>query len=162
MEYDKVPIEFKGVYRYKYSIDTLGVIRNESRGIELKGSIVKGYKRLHLGGYYLWHRLVANTFIKNPDNLPHINHIDGDKLNNSADNLEWVTAKDNIRHAFDTGLSCNKGECHPTHKLSEDLVREIKTMKGLFSARSVVDLLELPVGIQAVYDIWSGRRWSHI
>jgi hypothetical protein len=54
--------------------------------------------------YFLIHRLVAQTFIPNPENKPEVNHKDGNKHNCYYKNLEWVTPSENKQHAFDTGL----------------------------------------------------------
>ena len=56
------------------------------------------------------HKLVAQAFIPNPFNLPQINHIDGNKQNNRADNLQWCTCKENIIHAYKIGLAENKNK----------------------------------------------------
>ena len=64
-----------------------------------------GYRRVRINNKpILTHRLVAKTFIPNPDNKPQVNHIDGNKENNHVSNLEWVTAKENIAHALYTNL----------------------------------------------------------
>ena len=65
----------------------------------------KGYNILYLyknskGKNQRVHRLVAQTFIQNTDKKPHINHIDGNPLNNNVSNLEWCTHSENIRHSF--------------------------------------------------------------
>ena len=64
------------------------------------------------------HRLVAEAFIPNPDNLPQVNHKDGNKTNNAVWNLEWCDQSHNVKHAFASGLNSNSGEKNPAHKLT--------------------------------------------
>lgn len=77
------------------------------------------------------HRLVAQLFIPRVDGKLEINHIDGCKLNNFSSNLEWTTRRENIRHAFDTGLA-KSGEEHHNAKLKNCEVENIRNNpKGL-------------------------------
>ena len=96
----------------KYEISNFGKIRNIRTNRTIKPFVsVSGHLRVHLrldGKRKLYgfsvHRLVANAFIPNIQNLPQVNHIDGNPSNNNVDNLEWCTPSHNIRHAYDHDL----------------------------------------------------------
>lgn len=75
------------------------------------------------------HRLIAEAFIPNPNNLPEVNHIDGDKTNNRVGNLEWCSRRKNLEHAWSIGHKC-VGESHGCARLTEDDVRTIRAMRG--------------------------------
>lgn len=89
-----------------YSISDDGRVRNDKTGRILKPVPTKnGYLRVGLDKQLCRiHVLVAKEFIPNPDNLPQVNHIDGNKANNNVCNLEWITPSENIKHAFRNGL----------------------------------------------------------
>lgn len=93
-----------------YIIYDNGDLYNKITGKMLKGSIrLNGYKQYRLSkngekqNFYA-HRLVAEAFIPNPENLPIVNHIDGNKLNNNVTNLEWTSYSDNSKHAYENNL----------------------------------------------------------
>jgi hypothetical protein len=72
------------------------------------------------------HRLVSESFIANPDNLPEVNHKRGNKADNRVSELEWSTRPDNLQHAIDTGLRKQKGADNWMASLTWDQVREIR------------------------------------
>ncbi len=70
---------------------------------------------------------VAKAFHPNPDNLPQVNHINTDKTDNKAVNVEWTTQSDNIKHAFSMGLMNQQGTNNSNSKLSEEAINYIRT-----------------------------------
>jgi len=112
------------------------------------------------GKYSLLHIVVAKAFIPNPLNLPEVNHIDGNKANNKAENLEWNTSLENIQHAWKTGLSTpKKGESHSQSVLTEKDVLEIRAIKGM-TKRDIGKLYN--IGEAMVGKIIHRHRWTHI
>lgn len=109
-----------------YVVSTAGRVLSYKRGgwRELQPYIGKnGYKYLNLrkDGHTVRkniHRIVAETFIDNPESKPAVNHIDGNKLNNNVENLEWVTYRENSRHAIEHGLTTP-----PDHVLGNEACR---------------------------------------
>ena len=101
-------------YEGLYEVSDTGLVRN-SKGQIRSAKPNKNVQYLQIDLYkqnirthkYI-HRLVAETFIPNPNNLSEINHIDGNKQNNLVSNLEWVSKKENAEHAIRTGLKTYK------------------------------------------------------
>lgn len=109
----------------RFQVTRCGMIKSVDRHVDnypkgkrlIKGRVLKcsidkaGYKRVDTrnrikgtGSYELLHRVIAKTFIENPLELPCVNHIDGNKLNNNVSNLEWCDQSYNSLHAWRTGL----------------------------------------------------------
>ena len=92
-----------------YSISTEGEVRKDTTNYILSQSSQQDYKfvGLIINGKQKRmrvHRMVALTFIDNPDNKPYVNHINGNRSDNNVENLEWVTPSENTQHAVNTGL----------------------------------------------------------
>lgn len=107
------------------------------------------------------HRLVASKFVPSDDETLEVNHIDGNKSNNNADNLEWVTSRENKIHAWENGLYTHKGESHYLSKLTDDDVRKIcEMLSSGCRAKEVADLFDTTKDV--INNIKSGRSWKHI
>lgn len=93
-----------------YEINQFGQIKNKLSGMLKRHTTAKnGYPTVTLyknnkGKRFYIHRLIAIYFIPNPNNLPTVNHKDGNKLNNEVNNLEWVSYSLNNKHAYEKGL----------------------------------------------------------
>ena len=123
--------EFNG----EYEVSNLGRVRSMKRYYGVVGRIMP--QTIQRKGYYavtFWmnnkaycrkvHRLVIEAFTPNPDSLPCINHIDGNKLNNHVSNLEWCTYQANMQHAVRTGLT------HPHQWTDEERKQISERNKG--------------------------------
>lgn len=129
-----MPREYKKYTIDDYEITRDGEVINKHTGKHLKPQKNgKGYYRVGIGKNLMFvHRLVAEKYVPNPDNKPQVNHIDGNKLNNSADNLEWVTNQENRNHALENGLHLCGDKC-PWAKLTKEQVEFIRNHKELDS-----------------------------
>lgn len=109
----KLIVEWQDCYVYgeKYQVSNTGLVRNKVTKQLIKShKDKKGYLRVSLSRNNVQvtvkvHRAVAIAFIENPNNLPQVNHKDGNKGNNEVSNLEWVSNYDNMQHAIENGLT---------------------------------------------------------
>lgn len=132
-------------YEGLYQVSNLGNVRslNYNHTNKVKVLIPKKNRKywyvcLHRNNkqyYHTIHRLVAETFIPNPENKEQVNHIDGNKYNNNVDNLEWCTQTENIRHAMNTGLLKLRGADNPRSKSVQQLDLDGNILKTYGSIR---------------------------
>ncbi len=121
--------------------------------------LYKNKKRKHMKV----HRLIAEAFIPNPNNLPHINHINFNTLDNSLENLEWITPKGNSQHSLVHGRLRPpklKGEDSPSSKLKESdviFIRKNYTIKDIAKISKIYGMSRA-----GMYHVLKRECWKHV
>ena len=127
----------------KYAVSNKGHIMNIRSGKIIKTTVnSSGYESVQLSEYgkrkrFLIHRLIAFVFILNPELKPYVNHKDGNKLNNTVENLEWCTAKENEKHARLTKL---KDQNKPVKAISILNPEDIQIYESLSECSRSMDI----------------------
>jgi len=160
-------ISYEGIYE----VSNLGRVRsiNTGRKKPLKPLLgnngyfkINLYKDKKMSAINI-HRLVAIAFIINDGNKKQVNHIDGNKINNNVDNLEWVTDSENQKHSYDIGLKVGrKGTSHHNCKITEETVIKIRELwnTGEYVQREIAEIIG--INTNNVWKIINGVRWKHI
>ena len=152
----------------RYEVSNEGELRNRKTLHVHKGCVDKGgYRQLCLkdasgrSRSVLLHRLVAKAFIPNPENKPQVNHKDFNGLNNSVENLEWVTEQENHDHKMEHGRNvAPEGEGHGMAKLKESDVVDIYTLikEGSLTQKEIAR--RYGISSSTVSHIKTGRLWK--
>jgi len=151
-----------------YSVTENGRVWSHKRLKWIKGNMRSGYLLYQLWSknkckYHLAHRLVAQTFIPNPDNFPQVNHLNGNKNDNSVENLEWCSAQQNTTHSREILGNKNafcKGSAHYKAKLTEKDVKEIRALysNGNFTHQKLA--IRYGITKNTVGFVLSGKTWG--
>ena len=165
--------EWRPVVGYKgwYDVSNLGRVRRIKQvvgtfsGRIIKGSVSSfGYVKVRLSNDvkfhdYCMHRIVSEAFIGKCSDGKQVNHIDGNKANNLADNLEYVTPSENLIHSYRIGSHVPlRGETHGRSKLTEENVREIRRLLVKESQHVIARLFN--VSQSTISDISTGNNWG--
>ena len=165
--------EYRKIEGWPYSISENGEVRNDRNGHILSQVIVSGYNRVHLcnngkSKSELVHRLVAKSFVPNPERKPEVNHKDGNKRNNCAKNLEWVTGAENKKHCREVLEKINRNP-DPTaaHEACKKRVRCVETGEEYesitFAARSIgVTQGSLSAQLLGISRTCKGMRFEYV
>ena len=154
----------------KYEDSTLGRIRH-AKSKHIKAQIYDGHyfkfgydynvNHVRHRGWYRVHRAIAETFIPNPLNKQTVNHIDGNHANNTVENLEWATAKEQSVHAAEI-LHRHCGEENYNATLSNQDVRDMREMfeAGYYNVYELAEMYnKKPSQIRRIVNY---KRWKHI
>lgn len=136
--------DIKG-YEGLYEVSNLGRIKSLKRNKIITPKLIHSYFSVILYNKknyrnFRIHRLVAQAFIPNPNNYPQVNHIDGNKLNNNLENLEWCTQSHNMKEAYRIGLEKPKKIKVNQYDLCGNFIKtwdSIKNIENFYNNRHI-------------------------
>lgn len=146
-----------------YSISSDGTIIGR-RGKALRPETVKGgYKRVAMvGRRVLLHVLIAELFIGPKPDGTEVNHKNGDKANNAASNLEYLTPGENVRHSLDVlGVKRARGERNSNATLTEDQVRQMRALYADGVSALEIDR-RFALNRGHAWRVVTGQTWRHV
>lgn len=162
------PIVIEGIST-KYIVSDDGDVVNAKTNYTLAKTLTKkGYQKVGIvmnGKIYnrTIHRLVAKAFIPNPEGKLTVNHKDGDKHNNHVSNLEWMTNRENIHHAWENGLVIpGIGDNANASKFTEDQIHQVCQLLEENKLTNVEISLETGVSESIVSKVKIKNCWTHI
>lgn len=175
MEVWKDVVGFEG----HYMVSDLGNIKRNKTGRILKATSNRKHKGYLIIGLTVRghrttrtvHSIVAQAFLSNPSNKEHVNHKDCNKRNNCADNLEYCTHVENLRHAIANNQKPGRPakpkpdkapHKSPKLKLTRDDVLFIRTMWGMYNVSAKTLALTFGMNHRYVYEIINNKRWNSI
>ena len=167
-------------YEGHYQVSNIGRVKSLARVVECRKDVFinkkekflsdwncgKGYRKIKLSKDGIEksirvHRLVAETFLGNPEAKSEVNHINGIKDDNRIENLEWCTSSENTIHALNNKLKISqKGSEHGMSKLTEKDVleiREIGRSKGLKEVSKIFKVSE-----SLISNVLLNKIWNHV
>lgn len=160
-DYSNYTVQSDGIIISHYSNKPLNISKYKKN--KQSNKVIYPRVRLSKNGkakWYALHRIIAECYLDNPNNLPHVNHKDGDRLNNDVSNLEWCTHEQNIEHAILHNLN-PKGERQGIALATEVIVRQIRELrKTKMSYKDISDIVGLKQ--RTVEAIGSGQNWKHV
>lgn len=152
----------RSIYRYKKVLKPLGGVYKQ----------VQLCKNKHVKAHLI-HRLVASAFVPNIELKPCVNHIDGDKLNNCADNLEWMTYSENEIHSYKVlgkkancnrlglyGSNCYNHRCINQLSMSGHIIRQFES-RGEASRATGISSGNIWLAMNGKRSHAGGFKWSY-
>ena len=164
-------IEWKTINGFSnYEISNQGEVRNKITNYILKGRLSRsGYLQVNIkrdeDGKFInqyIHRLVAIYFIDNPENKREVNHKDGNKINNTLDNLEWVTSSENQMHRHSIGINKTSNKKIGMFDKDNNLIQEFDSIVTAYKTLNKPSRVNIDNVLQGKQKTAYGYFWKYL